>query len=155
MVNELHPLTRMIELYCNQYADLREENLDLQPLTFHKQYGLVVQAPHNWNILSSVKHVVNGMADNLLSKIVIIFGSTESYHKIYKEFEDKVQYLSWHEIFTGIHTAATDVRYFQRSKELLINAHLTFFLDPPSIPEVMDQVCGQTVNCLVILSGGV
>lgn len=151
-MNNEHPLTQMIKMYCDQYYDLREENLDLQPMTFHKRYGLNVCAPHNWNILASAKCAIE--AQSTRPKIVIIFGSTISYHKIYKELQDGVQYLSWHEIFTGIHTAATDVRYFQRSKQLLSDAGLTFFLDPPSIPEVMDQVCGQTVNCLVVLSGG-
>ena len=146
-----HPLTQMIGLYCDQYPLLREDNLDLQPMTFHKRYGLVVQAPHNWNILTSVKHVIL-TRDSV--KTVVIFGSTDSYHKIHKELEDKVQYFSWHEIFTGIHTASTDVRYFQKATQLLADARLTFFFDPPSIPEVMDQVCGQTVNCLVVLSGG-
>ncbi len=148
---QFHPLTQMIALYCSQYHDLRENNLDLQPMTFHRKYGLVIQAPNNWNILSAAKHVIEEATG---PKIVVIFGSTDSYHKIYKELDDKVQYLSWHEIFTGIHTAASDVRYLRRSKELLSDAHLTLFLDPPSIPEVMDQVYGQTSNCLIVLSGG-
>lgn len=149
---QFHPLTQMIKMYCDQYHDLREGNLDLQPMAFHRRYGLAVQAPHSWNILTAVKHVIN--EETIGPKIVVIFGSTESYHKIYKELQDQVNYLSWHEIFTGIHTAATDVRYFQKSKEMLTEAGLTFFLDPPDIPEVMNQVCGQTTNCLIVLSGG-
>lgn len=149
----MQTLTKMIELYCSQYDNLQEEHLDLQPLTFNKRYGLVVQAPHNWDVLLSVKCVVDKYALKV-AKIVLIFGSTESYRKMYRVLEDKVQYFSWHEIFTAIHTASTDVRYIQRTKQLLAEADLTFFLDPPSIPEVMDQVCGQTVNCLVVLSGG-
>lgn len=148
----LPPLTQMLELYCSQYESLREENLDLQPMAFHKRYGLAIQTPHNWNVLSSVEYVIG---NRRAWKAVIIFGSTESYRKIYEVLQDKVQYFSWHEIFTGIHTASTDVRYIQRAKQLLTEADLTFFLDPPSIPEVMDQVCGQTANCLIVLSGGV
>lgn len=149
---QTHPLTQMIALYCSQYERLREDNLDLQPMTFQKRYGLVIHAPHSWDILLSVAHVISGMEPS--KKVVIIFGSTESYRRIHDTLQDGPQYFSWHEIFTGIHTASTDVRYLQRSKELLSGADVTFFLDPPSIPEVMDQACGQTVNCLVILSGG-
>lgn len=152
--NNEHPLTQIVRMYIDQYPDLREENLDLQPLTFHKKYGLVVCAPHTWNILASAKQVIEDISGPGMPKIVVIFGSTESYHKIYKELQDRVEYLSWHEIFTGIHTASTDIRYFQKSKELLVEANLTFFLDPPAIPEIMNQVYGQTTNCLVVLSGG-
>ncbi len=151
---EDHPLTQMIRMYIEQYPDLREENLDLQPIAFHRRYGLSVQAPYKWDILSSVKHVVVDTPMALHPRTVVIFGSTESYHKIYKELGESVRYLSWHEIFTGIHTAATDVRYFQKSKEMLAEANLTFFLDPPAIPEIMDQVRGHTSNCLIVLSGG-
>ena len=145
-----HPLTQMIEFYCNQYEELREENLSLDPLAFQRRYGLLVHAPHNWNILETVEQVVSNYAKNL--KVVVIFGSTESYRKIYDVLQDRVQYFSWHEIFTGIHV--TDVRYIRRAKQLLTEAEVTFFLNPPVLPEVMDQVCGQTRNCLIVLSGG-
>lgn len=148
---ELHPLIRMVELYCSQYDALREDNLDLPPLTFHKRYGLVIRAPHTWDILSSITRVVNSTPD---SKVVIIFGSTDAYRKMHAVLDERVRYFSWHEIFTGIHTASTDVRYIQKSKQLLSDADITFFVEPPSLPEVMDQVCGQTANCLVVLSGG-
>ena len=149
---ELHPLTRVIGMYCDQYGLLREDNLDLPPLTFHKRYGLALDVPNSWNILASMEYVIDNLTGGL--KIVVIFGSTESYRKIHNVLQDKVRYFSWHEIFTGIHTASTDIRYIQRVKQLLIDADFTFFVDPPSLPEVMDQVCGQTVNCLVVLSGG-
>ena len=151
-MNDTHPLTQMVELYCSQYEALREANLDLQPMMFHKRYGLSVYAPRTWDILSTIEQVVKKFAS---SKMVIIFGSTDSYRKMYNILQEKVQYFSWHEIFTGIHTATTDVRYIKRSKQLLSEADITFFVDPPSMPEVMDQVCGQTANCLIILSGGV
>lgn len=147
------PLTQLISLYCSQYESLREDNLDLQPLAFHRRYGLSINVPHTWNILSSIHSViVDSVCDT--SNTVIIFGSSESYRKMYNVLKDMVKYFSWHEVFTGIHTASTDVRYIQRVKQLLGAATLTFFVDPPPLPEVVDQVCGQTANCLVILSGG-
>jgi hypothetical protein len=155
MTIETHPLTQMIQMYCNQYDDLRENNLDLQPMLFHKRHGLSVHAPLSWNILPPVDCVVSKIQiQKATAKVVVIFGSTEAYRKIYSVMQDRVQYFSWHEIFTGIHTTSTDVRYIQRSKQLLSDADVTFFIDPPSMPEVMDQVCGQTTNCLVVLSGG-
>lgn len=151
-MNDMHPLTQIVKMYCSQYEALREANLDLQPMMFHKRYGLAIRAPHTWNILSSIAQIVENFYDH--RQIVVIFGSTESYRKMYDTLQEKVQYFSWHEIFTGIHTATTDVRYIKRSKQLLSDADITFFVDPPSMPEVMDQVCGQTANCLVVLSGG-
>lgn len=151
-MNDTHPLTQLVKMYCSQYEVLREENLDLQPMMFHKRYGLSIHVPRTWDILSTIEQVVESSVD---SKIVIIFGSTDSYRKIYNVLQEKVQYFSWHEIFTGIHTATTDVRYIARSKALLSDADITFFVDPPSMPEVLDQVCGQTTRCLVILAGGV
>ncbi len=148
---DTHPLTQLVELYCGQYDALREANLDLQPMLFHKRYGLAVHAPNTWNILSSMEQIVNSHTE---SNLVVIFGSTDSYRKMYGVLQDKVKYFSWHEIFTGMQTAATDVRYIQRSKQLLSDADITFFVDPPSMPEVLDQVCGQTTNCLIVLSGG-
>ena len=147
----MHPLTSMITMYCQQYAKLREDNLDLPPLAFHRSHGLMVHAPINWNILESVDHVIDTRHHE---NVVVIFGSSESYRKIHDVLKEGVSYLSWHEIFTGIHTASTDIRYLARSKQLLSTSGLTFFLDPPSIPEVMDQVCGLTANCLIVLSGG-
>lgn len=151
-----HPLTEMIKLYCHQYSDLREENLDLEPVTFHRRFGLAVQTPHNWDVLGSIKSVVDNIPGS--QKVVIIFGSTDSYRTMNEALQSdtvpkKIQYFSWHEIFTGIHTASTDHRYIQKAKQLLAEADFTFFIDPPSMPEVMDQVYGQTVNCLVVLSG--
>jgi len=146
-----HPLTEMIKLYCDQYSNLREENLDLEPVTFHRRFGLAIQTPHNWDVLGSIKFIVDNIPDS--QKVVIIFGSTDSYRKMSESLHERIQYFSWHEIYTGIHTASTDHRYIQKAKQLLADADYTFFIDPPSLPEVMDQVCGQTVNCLVVLSG--
>lgn len=146
-----HPLTQIVELYCDQYEVLKEANLDGPPMSFHKRFGLVAHVPHSWDVMAAIEHIVTSSSE---PKIVIIFGSTESYRKIYDALADRVQYFSWHEIFTGIHTASTDVRYIQRSKQLLSEADITFFVDPPSIPEVMDQVRGQTTKCLVVLSSG-
>lgn len=146
-----HPLTRTIQTYCEQYDTLREENLSLEPVMFHRRFGLVIKVPPTWNLLNSIQSVINTLAGK---SIVVIFGSTDHYRAIHNVLGDSVNYFSWHEIFTAIHTASSDMRYIQRTKHLLAEADYTFFIDPPSIPEVMDQVCGQTMNCLVVLSGG-
>lgn len=150
---QLHPLTQIIELYCSEYSTLREDNLDLQPMGFQKNYGLTVEVPYSWDVLSSVKYIVDNRSDKF-SKIAVIFGITASYRKIYDVLQDKVEYFSWHEINTGIHAASTDIRYIHKVKRLLSESDLTFFLDPPSMPEILDQVCGQALNCLIVLSGG-
>lgn len=147
-------LTNLILDYCRSYEELRENNLSLEPIAFHRKYGLSVHIPANWDLIASLFSVVSGINSESKKKIVVIFGSTVDYCRINEALGDLVQYFSWHEIFTGMHTAATDIRYIQRSKALLSEADFTFFIDPPAVPEVMNQVCGQTHNCLVILAGG-
>ncbi len=150
---KVQPLTQMLEMYCDNYDTLRDENLDLQPMMFHKNYGLSIRVPQSWDILSSIAHLVDRLALDS-KKVVVIFGSTDSYRKMYDALKDKVRYFSWHEVFTGMHTSSTDVRYIKKSKQLLSDASVTFFVDPPPMSEVMDQICGQTTNCLIVLSGG-
>lgn len=144
-----HPLTQMISLYCQQYESLREANLDLGHQSFHRRFGLGVQAPDGWGVLDSVKHVIDGCKDK---QVVVIFSSTKAYQLIRMKLGDDVKYISWHEIYTGMHVAHSDARYIQRVKGLL-DANLVFFIDPPMIPEVLDQVRGQTTGGLVVLSG--
>jgi hypothetical protein len=147
----VHPLTRIIEKYCDEYEELRDGHLDLAPIHFHRTFGLVVQCPYTWNILDSVKHIIESFS--AAHKIIVIFSGTAAYRKIHPALGDGIQYLSWHEIFTGMHVAQTDVRYIQRSKQILGDADLIFFIDPPALPEVVDQVRGHTTGGLVILSG--
>jgi len=148
----VHPLTSLIERYCNEYENLRETHLDLPSISFHRICGLNVQSPEGWNVLESVKSTIDSFSE--AHKIVIIFSSTAAYRKIHSLLGDKTHYLSWHEIFTGMHIAQQDVRYIQRSKQILGDADLVFFLNPPALPEVLDQVRGQTSGALIILSGG-
>ncbi len=152
-MEETHPLTNIIERYCDEYENtLRENHLDLPNIAFHRTYGLSIQSPEIWNVLGSVKNIVDSFSE--AHKIVIIFSSTVAYRKIHHLIEDRVQYLSWHEIFTGMHIVQQDVRYIQKSKQMLGEADLVFFLNPPALPEVLDQVKGQTSGALIVLSGG-
>lgn len=146
-----HPLTQMIERYCDEYESVRETNLDVPPIRFHREFGLTLTVPVGWDVLGSVKHVIDSFSDS--QKIVVIFSSTSAYRDMHQSLEDRVQYFSWHEIFTGMHLAHMDVRYIQRSKKVLSEADLTFFINPPDVPEVIDQVRGQTTGGLIILSG--
>lgn len=143
----------LILTYLAEYPYLRESHLDLSHLQFHKKYGLCLQCP--WNVLDILEDVVAsyGSSQAIRPSILVLFSSTEAYKNIYTRVGDKVQYLSWHEIFTGMHIAQSDIRYIQRVKSSLTEVDLVIFLDPPSIPEVIDQVRGQTANALVILSG--
>jgi len=146
-----HPLTQMIERYCDEYESIREANLSVQPIRFHREFGLNLEVPVGWDVLGSVKHVIDSFAPS--HKIVVLFSSTNAYRKLYSVLGDRVLFFSWHEIFTGMHLAQMDMRYIQRSKKILAEADLTFFIDPPDVPEVMDQVRGQAAGGLVILSG--
>jgi len=146
------PLTTLIKQYCSEYESLRDNNLDLPHISFHRSYGLTVDSPESWGVLNSVKSVIDSFLE--VRKIVVIFSSTVAYKKIYDFIGEKVRYLSWHEIFTGMHVAQQDVRYIQKSKQILGDSDLTFFLNPPPLPEVINQVKGQTVGALIILSGG-
>lgn len=149
-----HPLTKMIDLYCAQYPALRETNLELSSLAFHQLYGLTLQVPRTWDVLPAIKEVLENN-EYLASreKIVVIFGSTGAYRKLHKVFEERVTYFSWHEIFTGMHIAPSDIRYIQRAKAMLDSSDLTLFIDPPPVAEVMDQVRGQAAGALIIIAG--
>ncbi len=146
-----HPLTRLISWYCGEYERSKEDNLDLSPMDFHRKCGLSIQCPHSWRIVDSIKCVLDSF--EVERSVVIIFSSTIAYKELHTILGDSVQYFSWHEVFTGMHIARTDVRYINRVKTLLSQADITFFIDPPAIPEVVDQVRGQAVNALVLLSG--
>jgi len=151
-MEQTHPLTSLLERYCDEYEELRENNLELSHSIFHRTHGLLVQAPETWNILESVKTIVESFST--VHQVVIIFSSTAAYRKIHNVLDNRTQYLSWHEIFTGMHIAQQDVRYIQRVKQILGESDLVFFLNPPAIPEVLDQVRGQTGGALIVLSGG-
>lgn len=146
-----HPLTQIIERYCDEFESIREANLDVPPVRFHRDYGLNLEVPVGWDVLGSVKHIIDSFSNE--HKIVIIFSSTLAYKQLSAMLGDRIQYFSWHEIFTGMHLAHMDMRYIQRSKKILSEADLSFFIDPPDVPEVMDQVRGQVSGGLVILSG--
>ena len=146
-----HPLTKLISCYCGEYDRLKEANLDLSPIDFHRKCGLSIQCPHSWKIVDSIKCVRDSFTSQ--RTVVIIFSSTSAYKILHSILGDSVQYFSWHEVFTGMHIARTDVRYINRVKTLLSQADITFFIDPPAIPEVIDQVRGQAVNGLILLSG--
>lgn len=149
-----HPLTQMLDLYCAQYPVFRDNNLDLQSLAFHKRFGLAIQVPFGWDVLSSVKYLLS--ENEFLTsrdKIIVVFGSTTAYRKIHAVLGDSVQYLSWHEIYTGMHIASTDARYIQRARALLDKSDLILFIDPPHLPEVLDQVRGQTTGALIVITG--
>lgn len=139
----------------NSHAQ-REENLDLNNLMFHRKYGMSIQLPSNWSYMDALLDVLNTSSQK---KSLIIFPSTVMYHTIYKRVEDEglggnLSYVSWHEIYTGMQMTSSDVRHMQRTKALLMDSELTFFLDPPPMVELVDQVRGHTNGCLMVLSRG-
>lgn len=138
----------LLKKYIKESRQNREENLDLNNLMFHQKYGLVMQLPHNWsyNLLKIIQDTTE--------KTLIIFPSTAKYRILYEEIGEALTYISWHEIYTGMQMTPSDVRYIQRAKAILADAELTFFLDPPLLPELIDQVRGYTNGCLVVLSIG-
>lgn len=148
-----HPLTLMLQLYCSQYASLREDHLDMNNnLAFQRQYGLEMRVP-DWPVLECVKYLVMTRKD--FSKIIVIFSSTQAYGDIYAALERRVEYISWQEIFAGMQIANMDIRDFQKVRGLLESSDLTLFMDPPPLRDVVDQVRGCTNGCLVMLSKGV
>lgn len=152
----------LLHQYIVENHRSREDNLDLNNLMFHRRFGLVVRLPHNWSYMDAL---IKTMKSSTASKILIIFPSTMMYHILYKAVDEStidgeeyiahgLTYISWHEIYTGMQMTSSDVRYMQRAKAILANAELTFFIDPPPLPELMDQIQGHTNGCLVVLSRG-
>ncbi len=147
-----HPLCEMLKLYCGQYNALREEHLDLQNLEFHRRYGLYLHVPASWPVLESMNYIVR---NSRISKTVVIFSSATSYRKVFDLLENDVKYCSWHEIFTAMQLASTDIRHVQRVKTMLNDAELIIFVDPPtSLTDLLDQVRNYATGCLVILDKG-
>ena len=145
-----HPLSTLIQHYICEYENLRENNLDLMHLAFHRKFGLLLRCPFGWDILGAIK---NAIKDLTTKKIVVIFSSTIAYREIYSVLGDGIKYFSWHEIFTGMNVVGRDVRYIQRITAILAESDFVFFINPPSLPEVIDQVAGQTSGGLVVISG--
>ena len=145
-----HPLTQLVELYCDEYPALREKYLDLPSLQFHRDFGLLVKAPETWPVYKAIEVAVNKFTNT-----IIIYSAASSYRDLYEKFGDDVKYFSWHEVYTGMMIARSDVRSVHRIKGLLAEARLTIFLDPPNaLPEVIDQVRGFSNGCLMVLSMG-
>ena len=139
--------------YVKSQDAFHEENLDLSNRIFHREYGLTIHLPRSWSYLEVLLKVIQEVS----KKTLIIFPSTAAYRRLYEDLEparNLLTYISWHEIYTGMQMASSDVRYMQRAKTILSDAELTFFLDPPPFPELIDQVRGHTNGCLVILSQG-
>lgn len=144
----------LIKRYCEDYAVLRENNLDLSNVAFHRRYGLFLQVPASWALLEIAVSVLKSSEK---PNNMVVFSSSSSYRYLYDTLpqDDTMQFLSWHEIFSAMHTASTDARYVQKIKLMLSSADLVLFVDPPSITEVLDQVRGFVSGCLVVLSKGI
>lgn len=150
---EDHPLSLMMQMYCSQYSALREENLDINNnVVFHRKYGLQVHVP-DWPVLKSV-HYITSVRKKNFPKIVVIFSSTEAYMEIFSVLNTSVEYMSWQEIYAGMQMASTDIRDFHKVKGLLNSSDLTFFINPPPLREVIDQVRDCSNGCLIMISEG-
>lgn len=144
-----HPLKSLLDLYISEYENDREEHLDLSSLQFHRTRGLTLTIPQRWPLLEVLNSILE---ESSSSKVVMIFSTAAAYRELFNVFDDRVEYISWYEIFTGMQVASTDIRHIQRIKTILSQADLTFFIDPPSsLHNVTDQVRGYTENCLVVI----
>ncbi len=149
-----HPLTQLLMKYCEEYPDCKDQHLDLPNQAFHQQFGLAIQVPSSWPVLESMKHVLEANSFQR-SKTAIIFSTIADYQNLHEAFGgDDIQYFSWHELFSGLHLANTDIRHIRKVKNMLTEASYVFFLDPPeAISTVLEHVRGFTNGCLVILGG--
>ncbi len=164
MTNEI--MSSLLCEYIKEWRVQREENLDLNNQMFHRRYGLVIQLPNSWSYMNAIVRIMQGVEPGSqesewpsiseTGKILIIFPSTAMYRTLDKEIGEmsNLDYLSWQEIYTGMQMASNDVRYMQRTKIILGKAQLTLFLEPPPLPELIDQVRGLTGGCLIVLSRG-
>ncbi len=110
-------LYNLVSAYCDEYSQLRQQNIDLSNLAFHRSHGLQLKFPQEWNLLK----VVSDIAVNWDS-IAILYPCTATFRAIsdhVKKSEDQIAYMSWHEIYTAAHLANSDVRHMQRVKQVL------------------------------------
>lgn len=146
-----HPLYSLLRHYFQMYSTYRENNLDLSHLSFHRRFGFCVKVPDDWNVVEILRDFI---AETELNNVLCIFNSTAKYQEVYKILNDKVKYISWQEIYTGMQVVNNDARYIQKAKGMLTEAGLIIFLNPPTMPEVVDQVRGHAAGCLIIVDQG-
>lgn len=150
-----HPMGDLLFQYCREYQSLRDENLDLPNVEFHRRFGLSVHAPQSWPTVR-IGAALWERVKNTMPKLVLIFSSTSSYQELHKYFGDSVEYCSWYEIYTAMQMSGSDVRHIHRTKKILSDASLVIFFDPPSaVSEVVDQVRSCVLGCLLLIAQGI
>jgi hypothetical protein len=143
-----HPLTDFLTFYYKCYAGFKQENPDLSNLDFHQKYGLYINGPVDWPYVDGIKELVDVASKG---NIVIIYSSTDMYHKIYKGIgeDNRASYLSFADIFYAIHRDQDALRGIKNrlsNSELVICAGTLTAAD-----EVLTQIRGFCDGCLVML----
>lgn len=162
-----HPIKNILEEYIKEWKELKnsKNNYETDSLTFQKKHGLQIKTPESWPIYSAMAESIDSGG---FRNVVIIYSSTNSYHKAYDacnklanygeltegsytSLEDcRILYFSWHELYYAMQTATQDSLNFKRLKSMITNADCVFFLDISTANvEVVNQVKGMCECCLI------
>lgn len=144
--------------YFLESLNLREYNDDTSNLDFHRRYGLTLQVPEHWDVVSAatevaaLAHDAEGGAQSGRKKVLIIYSNSLSYKTAYASIGEIASYISWHEIHTAMQISVSDPSYMRRVRDLIGSSHLTILFDPPSsLPEVLNQIRAETPGCLIAI----
>jgi len=160
----LHILSKILQFYYEEYPTLREDNQDLGNLDFHHRFGMRLSVPESWPVLETLKSIVSQEKLDPL----IVYSSTQVYRRVYSHFfsfsaqkmpgsstkaldEDKTFFISWHEIYSAMQRAQSDMRFLRQINATLQNAGLVIVIDAAAyMSDVIDHIRVNTNGCLII-----
>ena len=147
----MNPIYNLLESYCAQYNELRERNDDISNLAFHRGHGLCLQVPQEWSLLDAVVDITKSKR---FKTVCIVYPTAVCFRDVDTLLDQAMtSYLSWHEVYTAMQMASSDIRHIKRVKSML-DVELVIGLDPPALDGIEDQVRGCVAGCLLILSQG-
>jgi len=149
-----HPMTVLLQQYITDFHKFKLQNEDLSNMMFNKMYGLYVNPPTEWPIAQIVSDTLSYVSKSGSKSFVIVYSSTDVYNKISDAIDQshQVTYFSWHEMYSAMMRAGQDISYIEHLKKQLRESDLVFFVGVSSaINEVIDQIKGSTVGCLIMI----
>ena len=139
----------MFEKYLNEINALREENVDINNIDFHRKNELWIKVP--WNATES-------LIRTLLDKRTFVFYSnTASYNSFYQllgsDAHDQFTFTSFYEFHHAIISSQEDIRSQQQIKSEMASASVVVVLDVERCPNVVLNAIRQFTNDCLILIG--
>lgn len=151
-----HPISEVIVRYLQDFPSLKRDNVDLDNLSFHQQYGLFMDCPQSWPLYEWLRLMDYSPPKTMddYQNIVVVYSSTAVYNEVSEVVRQKswstVEYFSWQEFFATMHMINDDTRPLRELKTSLAKADLVIFLGVSSaIKDVVSQIQAAVNGCLL------